>query len=762
MKIPFTEPTNPWFIYVNPITNKVYLLVPVVGGQRISTHNTCKSKEALKAFFQGGALRELSAYKEALEFDIQLLGVDNQEQRVLKEERLTQIDVYIEAVAAMRLRYIGAMDDFLARPSNLYGIQLRPCAQDSYSRVVNPAFNIERRNGDEGVPLSSLYNAMHGGAFRGVKMGVLDPRTKLTTAVLSALAPSSTFEDIQRVLGEQCLAVHQVSIDFTKRIDVTKPNSYTAVTKDAINVESRFWGDETSEDYMNALLYSCAPDMWVTIPTPPFYSIPAENSDEGQTEHLSILTQFFLATLNVHCKAKSISPENFGVILDASPLLSNELVSVVSAALSRGDDVEGALCAFCNDNAHKFGLTRFLNTAEVLAVKEKFEGTYRTVTANKKENPHMDDFMILDNEATGAMALVVEYRGYMCVPFAYIVDYSEAAVANPDYFANIRADFVGHPAEIPHKNELGERELNVDVETLLARINDEQFDRLPVAARTRISVHPCFQARLFLHAVVKGKQARAESLLTAKPDNTQTLLRTPGIFTDYSGRTFNCTGYEYAYWTKDTHMRRMLEGKMDPETKAVMLTRIDAIDANGLTYTQHNRELTGSTCFNLDPLKTAYNEYMQAHGVWYRGGYPDEGEAAVMAAWMKVGVAQRDLPVHYVNEYFRSDRSFYPLPTFDELTLPRELTVHNYRTNRDESLFPLVDSASSGFGVEFAYARGGAGGPVEVGRARLRVWGAAGRQDLAAVSQLDAVRTNELMQSHQNLEPAVPRAGMPF
>jgi hypothetical protein len=34
-------------------------MVPVVGGQEISTDNTCKATVALREFFDGGALRPL-------------------------------------------------------------------------------------------------------------------------------------------------------------------------------------------------------------------------------------------------------------------------------------------------------------------------------------------------------------------------------------------------------------------------------------------------------------------------------------------------------------------------------------------------------------------------------------------------------------------------------------------------------------------------------------------------------------------------------
>ena len=75
--------------------------------------------------------------------------------------------------------------------------------------------------------------------------------------------------------------------------------------------------------------------------------------------------------------------------------------------------------------------------------------------------------------------------------------------------------------------------------------------------------------------------------------------------TDYSGRTFKCTAYEYAYWAKDRHMCRMLEGSMDEKTKALMLKRCEEIEKKGLTYTQNGKEIKGSKHFDLTPLKTA-------------------------------------------------------------------------------------------------------------------------------------------------------------
>lgn len=742
MRIPLTEPTAPRYITINHETNQVHLMVPVVGGQEISTDNTCKARVALSEFFDGGALRELNAYKEALAFDIGLLEAGNAE-RVGKEERLAQIETYIEAVSAMRMSFGDAMTAFLRRPSNLYSIQLRPRAQDSQSRVVNPVFNVNRTNNAAGIPQSRFYNAMDS-TFPTTVVAATDPRTRLTTAVLSAIPASASFADIQRALGEQSLALFGLAIDFTQRTDGTP------ATQEVIDTLMVFGADVTRKDYIDALLGACAQNAWETLPTPPFYSIPAATPVDERTERLSILTQFFLANLNVYCKARGISGKNFGVVLDASPNLSNELASTVSAALTNGEDVERAICNFCNVNVNIFDLSRAINAEDLTSIRQTFERTYRTVTATN-ENPHMDDFMILDRGATGETAKFVTHQGAICVNFAEIVD-AVAASANSEYFASLRADFATHPVEIPHKNEWVAGDVDIEPEALLERITDEQFEKMPDAVKVACCAHPTFQMRQFLPGVAKGKQNEADVLLTASSGNKQVLLRTPGVFTDYSGRTFNCTAYEYAYWAKDTHMRRMLERHMDDETKAYMLARLDEIERIdeatgqpiGLVYSQAGQEHR-SAHFGFTPLKEAYKRYLAGYDAWSAAQNWD----AMKAAWMEVGLQQRDMPVHVANEYCRPDRSFSPRPEFNEEALPRCLMFYNYNTDSEQALFPLVVSDTAGLGVDFALMRGGRKMRGRCARAGCWVDG----RDLAAVSRLDEVRTVDLTRSRECLLP---------
>jgi hypothetical protein len=253
--------------------------------------------------------------------------------------------------------------------------------------------------------------------------------------------------------------------------------------------------------------------------------------------------------------------------------------------------------------------------------------------------------------------------------------------------------------------------------------------------------------------VAKGKQEEAKTLLEAAPDK-QALLRKVAKFTDYSGRTFECTAYEYAYWAKDRHMLRMLESYMkeDEETKAFLFQRVEQIEETGLTYQQHGKTVTGSKHFDLSILINALKYYVNNYDRWVEANNLHEIEAA----WMAVGRAQREVPAHVAHEYCRPERSFDPLPSFNEETLPRVLTIYNDVTNV-KSWFPLAVSAS-GLGSDFALMRACCAHAVGVWVDRVR--GGACLLDLVAVRHLDKVRTEDLKQSREFLNSAASEHGM--
>lgn len=571
MRIPLIEPSNSRYLYINHANNRVHLLVPFTAGLHVSTDNTCKSNLELKAFFEGGAVLELDSYKATLEFHMSLL----EESDVLylaKKERLAQINIYIEALVEMWTSYQNEVDRILEKDSNLYGIQLRPETQDPLSNVVNPVFTINRKNDAQGAPLSPLYNQMQR-LFAELVLKKPDPRKSLINSVLERLPQGATFDDIRGLLKSQCAKQFNIKIDVDNWIN---EGIKTPVNKEQIDKFMGFAEDTSAKDYIDAVLGICAPELWQMIPGSPFY-LGIYNNKEHQAESLSLMTQFYLGVLNVYCRSKGFSDKNFGEVLDNSSSLSEELVNVVAHSLSIGENVESHIAAFFNQHQNEFGLSRELDSLDKEAIIQKFETTYRIVTATK-ENPHMDDFMFLDTEAQGENAIFIAHKGLICTDASNIIP---TTPKNQAYFAEIRQESHLHPnMAIPQ----GEPAITVEIEPadLRNKLSDVQWKRLPKDVRAL----PAFKVCELLDYVGKGRQDEAYSVLESSRDK-QNLLRTPGRLTDYSGRSFHCTAYEYAYWAKDTHMQRMLEGHMDEETKAFLLERIDAIERYGLVYQQH-------------------------------------------------------------------------------------------------------------------------------------------------------------------------------
>ncbi len=194
---------------------------------------------------------------------------------------------------------------------------------------------------------------------------------------------------------------------------------------------------------------------------------------------------------------------------------------------------------------------------------------------------------------------------------------------------------------------------------------------------------------------------------------------------------------------------------MDDKTKAQMLKRIDAIERDGLTYKQHDVIIEHSKHFNFTPLITALTRFVQGYDGWFGAG--DWG--SMRAAWMLVGLAQRDLPVHAAEEYAYPHRSFNPRPLFNEDTLPMNLKFYNYGAPGNYTWFPLLNSDRHVLGVDFAIFRGssafGAAG-VKLGAMPVRMDDVADVTpavfDLAAISYLDDLRTDDLKQSRKNLQ----------
>ena len=261
----------------------------------------------------------------------------------------------------------------------------------------------------------------------------------------------------------------------------------------------------------------------------------------------------------------------------------------------------------------------------------------------------------------------------------------------------------------------------------------------------------------FLLSVARGKRKEAEEMLNIRDGATRSkLLSSAAKFTDYSGRAFRCTAYQYAYWAKDTKMCSMLEKYMDADTKSSMLKlimemeRIDEStgEAIGLTYQQHNKSHS-SAHFDFSPLIQAlqtYKSYVLTSGVITND-----------RNWMRVGQAQRDVPAHVAQEYCGRDPR-------NQNTL-QVLTFQNETMGKKNSWFPL--NRNSGLGFTFAVLGLTEGAIAVGGKSRqaherddydlLLNSYTMGHPDLQRMLRLDEERTLELKQLRENLDPTISR-----
>ncbi len=185
--------------------------------------------------------------------------------------------------------------------------------------------------------------------------------------------------------------------------------------------------------------------------------------------------------------------------------------------------------------------------------------------------------------------LFVKHQGHITTHFANLL--STEWQVNLD---TVRQDFdtVETPDNtVPHKNEhLHAANMDIDLssmddnalQALYEDINTYYNPKLKEVLLTQFKQErPDFitaneDARRFLQYVAYGQQDEAEEMLKNDPKLARALLQAHNIsFTDYSGRTFTCTAYEYAYWAKDTHMQRMLEKYIlkDEETRQLIFKR---------------------------------------------------------------------------------------------------------------------------------------------------------------------------------------------
>lgn len=572
------------------------------------------------------------------------------------------------------------------------------------------------------------------------------------------------FEHLRELLHHTVQALLNVDVDFSKT------QQGKAIHQQEIDVAMEFNSQTTTpNEYMEALFGYCAGNLFDTVIESPFNYLT-------QVEQWSIATQFLLGITNIYAVSQNIisTSANFGQTLDSRPDLSTDLAQTLAQAQKSNQSIEEACLLWVTQHEKEFALIRPLPQEDRKRIKEIFAKRYAEI----KDSPHFDEFFLLDTQKKGHFVI---HQGSICTSFATFASSPLLEVPKEliQPLDKVQYDAKNLSVNIPHKNPLIKDALVIDTTTLneaglqvlYERINTYKDPKLKTELLGQLKderpdFKPKIDAKQILQQVAYGEQNEAEQLLQKDVEAAQELLTARNIpFTDYSGRTFTCTAYEYAYWAKDTHMCRMLEKYMNDQTKQIILKQVQNIEEligdtlfkhpRGLAYTQKELKYQ-SAHFDLAPLKTALQTYIDAYNNSPRN--TDEDWEELDKVWIKVGLPQREVPVHIVQEYCHPKRSFSDvskntalLDASNPANLERSLKFYNHVTDSNESWFTR-DSyrADSGLGFSFAILRGGGADAVPlVCRAWVRVL-----VDLSAIEAIDRVRTEDLKQSLANLGAA--------
>ena len=786
MKFSLKEPLYARYLYLSP-ENIVHVFMPVVSGTAIGLDNTCKAVYSLQEFFDKGSnsntkmslKSELLAYKVALENDLSLLG-KNSPLSQQKQERLTQINAYLEAVKHLEkhpeLDCLNEGFPSYPRPlevlmqsrdtSNLYSMVLRPTVEDGFlrSEAANPIFSVAHKSVARGIEqaVSPFQQALIQ-AYTSLVYKSKDLKSQVMEQALARLKPIHMpvdFERLRQILKEV------VKTQLNAVIDFTKDQKGKSLNQHDIDTAMKFDTQTTHQEYVDALFFYCAPNLFDNTIESPFNYLT-------QAEQWSIATQFLLGLTNIYCVAQGkISPDiNLGRILDGSPDLSKNLAQTLAQAQQNNQNIEDACFAWMNKHAKKIQLTS-LTPKDMKAIKDSFALRYAEI----KDAPHFDEFFLLDTQKKGSF---VVHQGSICTSFA---NFARSPLLDlPQELAQslekARSQVPSLGTEIPHKSHITQEAIDINLATLDHPALQALYEQITTYKDPKLKEHllaqfkqerPDFKAQIdakkFVQCVAYGEQDEAEALLKEDINRAQELLTASATsFTDYSGRTFTCTAYEYAYWAKDTHMCRMLEKYMDNYTKHELLKRVQRMEEptgpefikqpRGLAYIQNGTEHR-SAHFDLTPLKQALKAYIDVYAQSPKRSRADW--YALEALWLKVGLSQRDVPAHIAQEYCHPTRSFIDVvdnPTILDASNPsnlsRQLKFFNWETHAYDAWFTRTTwEDNSGLGVSFAIFRWASGDGSGRGVVGTIV---AVDSDLLALETIDEVRTKDLKQSLERL-----------
>jgi hypothetical protein len=492
------------YIHVNPETNRVHLLMPIVGGVDIATDNTCQSPATLKRFFGVGHLHDISAlkslgnYKADLENDIEFgggiqVGIQGKTERLVQVKILMEIcnkALLAEGMQRSEFYYPQKVKALIEAEPSVFTIALRPRFRDLVTDPQVPIFTMQRDS-----ELSYEWDRIEDIAqcpdeVCGALMEKGLPKELLNVFKDLQLKDIKTDEKKSELSKEQLIEIAQSHYS-DKEINVgeAKFNEIKEYINGLYGRESAAleWSFEDFKDFLPTTTDDCIENLINSVEEvievgessiSPFSSHKLPKHLTRIQDKLMVLTQFFLAQVNIYCVVNKLTDRNanFGKIFDDDQPLSKVIAAKVMACLRSGAGVEDALLQIINNHQVQLQLGRPLTVDDQTAIIKKFKAQWGVV----KDSEHFDDFMIFDGNIQGAT--FVSHHGAICTDFTNLAktlelelgDDSQRYIESPsDPLADMKEEGRGVPGSTEHGQSYNVNEL-----ALLDKLLEEKgYDR---------------------------------------------------------------------------------------------------------------------------------------------------------------------------------------------------------------------------------------------------------------------------------------------
>lgn len=414
----FQEPKSADYIYIDD-QNKVHVLIPIVGGETIGLDNTCKTAMEFQAFFFGkdkkkSALYVLENYQKNLVKDIELLHEMSIFSKMMaqKEERLEQINEYITLLKKVDNCFTNPNEPFPALPeavhslfekqNNCFTMHLSPKIPDHIMRTRYPTFSLKRPK----IQLDHYHMVNSYSRISGLAPELITQITDMLKKSKAALTvkdqliaavdthyknkPKPSLEQLQEYARQLIFEKYHQDVDLKKAQNGDSTSAYLESINMPYNEEC-----SVSECIRNVLLTTLSDDFWNGLKNDKLIEADPQLSVDANAEKMAMAIQFFLATINIYCKAKGLSKTNFGPILDQ--LRVNIARRVVASLASPDAAVEEVLFTIIDELKDHLQLSRKLSQEE----KKQIINEYRLHYSIIKDSPHFDEFIIFRDDIQG-------------------------------------------------------------------------------------------------------------------------------------------------------------------------------------------------------------------------------------------------------------------------------------------------------------------------------------------------------------------------